>query len=41
MEMILLTGKTNFFERVGEYKKSGVGVARVLKSSAWTLNFNI
>ncbi len=29
MEMISLTGKTNFFEkRVGEYKKSGVGVAR-------------
>ena len=29
MEMISLTGKTNFFEkRVGEYKKSGIGTAR-------------
>jgi len=28
MEMISLTGKTNFFEkRVGEYSKAGVGVA--------------
>ena len=29
MEMISLTGKTNFFEkRVGEYKKSGIGTTR-------------
>lgn len=29
MEMISLTGKTNFFEkRVGEYKKSGIGTSR-------------
>lgn len=29
MEMISLTGKTNFFEkRVGEYKKSGIGTKR-------------
>jgi hypothetical protein len=29
MELISLQGKTNFFEkRVGDYKKSGVGVSK-------------
>ena len=37
MELISLQGKTNFFEkRVGEYAKSGVGVAS--KEQVFDLN---